>query len=219
MFAALLKALRTLAQPYFLNMLLLSLAVTVVAFGILFLIVGYLLSATDFVSIGWLEVILDWTAGLGTGVVAWFLFPALLPLVASLFLEQIAGRIERREYGIANPPSLAFWPEVLAGLKFAGLSLILNLIVLPLYLIPVLFPFVYYSLNSYLLGREFFETVAGRHIGRKAADALRRQHRTPVLLTGVIIALCATLPVAGLFAPFASVGMMVHLYQAMNNRV
>lgn len=218
MLVTLLKTFRTLARPYFLNMLLLSLAATVVVFGILFMIVGYLLTATAFVSTGWLEVILDWTTGLGTGVLAWFLFPALLPLVASLFLEQIAGKIERREYGLSNPPSPAFWPEVLAGLKFAGLALILNLIALPLYLLPVLFPFIYYGLNSYLLGREFFESVAGRHVGRKAANILRRQHRVPVLLSGVIIAICATIPVAGLFAPFASVAMMVHLYQTMKIR-
>ncbi|MEZ5931772.1 MAG: EI24 domain-containing protein [Alphaproteobacteria bacterium] len=218
MFAALLKTLRTLARPYFLNILLLSLAATVVAFGILFLIVGYLLSVTAFVSTGWLELILDWTAGLGTGVLAWFLFPAFLPLVASLFLEQIAGTIERREYGLANPPSLTFWPEVRAGLKFTGLALILNLMALPLYVIPVLFPFVYYALNSYLLGREFFETVAGRHVGRKEANAVRRQHRVSVLLAGLIITLGATLPLVGLFAPFASVALMVHLYQTMKIR-
>ena len=132
-----------------------------------------------------------------------------------MFLEQIAGRIERREYGIANAPLLAFWPEVAAGLKFAGLALILNLMALPLYFVAPLFPFVYYSLNSYLLGREFFETVAGRHVGRRAANAFRKQNRTLVLMAGLIIALGATFPLAGLFAPFASVALMVHLYQRM----
>ena len=171
MLAALFKTFRTIGRPYFWNMLVLSLLVTAVAFGVLFLTVGYILSTTAFVSTGWLDTILDWTAGLGTGVLAWFLFPALLPLVASLFLEQIAGRIERREYDLEPLPSLPFWPEVLAGLKFTGVSLLLNLIALPLYLVPVLFPFVYYTLNSYLLGREFFETVAGRHVGRREASS------------------------------------------------
>lgn len=219
MVTALLKTFRTLLRPYFLGMLLLSLAATALAFGVLFLIIVYVLSATAFVSTGWLDLVLDWTAGFGAGVLAWFLFPALLPLVASFFLEQIAGRIERREYGLAEPPSLAFWPEVLAGLKFAGLALFLNLIAVPLYLVAPLFPFVYYPLNSYLLGREFFETVAGRHVGRKAANGLRRQHRTPVLLSGLMIALGATIPLAGLFAPFASVALMVHLYQRLKIRV
>ncbi len=215
MLAALRKTFRTLSQAYFLNMLLLSLVATAAAFGALFVTVGYLLSATEFVATGWLEVILDWTAGLGTGLLAWFLFPALVPLVASLFLEQVSGRIEQREYGLPPPPPRPFLPEVLAGLRFAGLALLLNLIALPLYLIPVLFPFVYYAMNSYLLGREFFETVAGRHVGRTAANALRRQRPLPVQLAGLIIALCATLPIAGLFAPFIGVAMMVHLYQAM----
>lgn len=219
MVGALLKTLRTLVRPYFWSMLLLSLAATALAFGILFSIIVYVLAATAFVSTGWLDVVLDWTAGFGAGILAWFLFPALLPLVASLFLEQIARRIERREYGLADPPSPAFWPEVIAGLKFAGLALFLNLMALPLYFAAPLFPFVYYSLNSYLLGREFFETVAGRHVGRKAATSLRRQHRTSVLLSGLAIALGATIPLAGLVAPFASVALMVHLYQTLQTRL
>ena len=215
MLAALFKTFRTIGRPYFWNMLVLSLLVTAVAFGVLFLTVGYILSNTAFVSTGWLDTILDWTAGLGTGVLAWFLFPVLLPLVASLFLEQIAGRIERREYDLEPLPSLPFWPEVLAGLKFTGVSLLLNLIALPLYLVPVLFPFVYYTLNSYLLGREFFETVAGRHVGRREASILRREHRLQVQLTGLIIAVCATLPLVALFAPFIGVAVSVHLFQAI----
>lgn len=215
MLSALLKTFRTIGQPYFLSMLLLSLVATAVAFGALFVTVGYVLSATAFVATGWLDVILDWTAGLGTGILAWFLFPVLLPLVASLFLEQAAGRIERREYGLDAPPALPFWPEVLEGLKFAGRALSLNLMALPLYLVPVLFPFIYYALNSYLLGREFFETVAGRHTGRHTAKALRREQRLQVLLSGLIIALCATLPFVALFAPFIGVAVAVHLFQAM----
>jgi CysZ protein len=215
MVAVLLKTLRTIGKPYFWTMLLLSLVVTAVTFGLLFVAVGYLLGATAFVSIGWLDTILDWTTGLGTGILAWFLFPALLPLVASLFLEQIAGRIERREYDLAPPPSLPFLPEAIGGLKFAGLSLSLNLLALPFYLIPVLFPFIYYGLNSYLLGRDFFETVAGRHMGRKAAHRLRREHRLSVLLSGLIMAVAATLPFVALFAPFFGVALSVHLVRSV----
>ena len=215
MFAALLKTFRTIGQPYFLSMLLLSLVATAAAFSVLFLIVGYLLSTTALVSAGWLDALLDWTAGLGTLILVWFLFPVMLPLVASLFLEPVAGRIERREYDLKTPPSLPIGPEMLEGLKFAGLSLLLNLLALPLYLVPLLFPFIYYALNSYLLGREFFETVAGRHVGRKAAGTLRRKHALKVLLFGFVIALCATLPLAALFAPFIGVAATVHLFQAI----
>ncbi len=216
MFAALLKTFRTIGRPYFLTMLLLSLLVTATAFGVFFMIIGYLLSATAFVPTGWLDTILDWTAGLGTLILAWFLFPAMLPLVASIFLEQIAGRIELREYGIEDPPSVPVSQEVVAGAKFAGFSLFLNLIILPLYLIPVLIPVIYYGLNSYLLGREFFESVVGRHMGRKAANALRRKHRLLVLFSGLMIALCATLPLATLIAPFIGIAVTVHLVQALH---
>jgi len=215
MFGALFKTIGMMGRPYFLIMLLLPLLITAAAFGVFFVIIGYLLSATAFVSIGWLDVMLDWTAGLGTLVLAWFLFPALLPLVASVFLEQVAGRIEQREYGLEEPPSLPVSQEVVAGAKFAGFSLFLNLIMLPLYLVPVLMPVIYYALNSYLLGREFFESVAGRHMGRKAANALRREHRLLVLFSGLIITLCANLPLATLIAPMIGIAVAVHLVQSL----
>jgi uncharacterized protein involved in cysteine biosynthesis len=215
MFATLVKTFRTIGSGYFLTMLLLPLLVTAAAFALFLVAIGYLLSATAFVSTGWLDAVLDWTAGLGTVVLAWFLFPALLPLVASIFLEQFAGRIEREEYGVEDPPSLPISQEMMAGAKFAGLSLSLNLASLPFYFIPPLIPVVYYGLNSYLLGREFFESVAGRHIGRHAANTLRRENRLLVLCSGLMIALCATLPLATLIAPFVGVANAVHLVQAL----
>ncbi len=217
MFAVLLKTFKTISRSYFLTMLLLTLLVTAAVFGAFFLIVGYLLNATAFVSTGWLDTVFDWTAGLGALFLAWFLFPALLPMVASIFLEQIAGRIEQREYGLEDPPSLPVSQEVIAGVKFAGFSLLLNLVSLPFYLIPPLIPVIYYGLNSYLLGREFFESVAGRSMGRKAAKDLRRQHRLAVLFSGLMIALCATIPFATLIAPFIGVAVMVHLVQTLKN--
>ena len=218
MFVPLVRTFRTIGSAYFLTMLLLPLLVTAAVFAVFFVAIGYLLSATAFVSTGWLDVVLDWTAGLGTLVLAWFLFPALLPLVASIFLDQFAGRIEQQEYGLEDPPSLPVSQEMIAGAKFAGVSLSLNLASLPFYLIPPLIPVVYYGLNSYLLGREFFESVAGRHIGRRAANDLRREHRLLVLFSGLAIALCATLPLATLIAPFVGVAVAVHLVQALTRK-
>ncbi len=215
MFAALFKTFGTIGQPYFLTMLLLPIVVTAIAFGVFFLAVGYALTATALVSTGWLDTVIDWVAGLGTLVLAWFLFPALLPLVASIFQEQMAGRIETQEYGLQEPSALPVSQEVVAGAKFAGYSLFLNVIILPLYLIPPLIPVIYYGLNSYLLGREFFESVAGRRIGRQQAMALRRANRLPVLCAGLMTALSATLPLATLIAPFIGIVVTVHLVQAL----
>ncbi len=211
---AFLKTLRTAFKAYFIRMLLLSLGITAIGYAVFFYGVTWILGATSFISIGWLEWILDWLAGIGTGIIAWFLFPAILPLIASMFMEVIAGQIEKQEYDMAKPPSLPFWPEVWNGLAFAGWSLLLNVLVLPFYLFAPLIPFIYYSLNAYLLGREFFEIVAGRHIGRREAKLMRQtSYRFHVFMAGLVIAVSVNIPIINLFAPFIGVAIMVHLYQ------
>ncbi len=203
---------------YFLKMLLLSLAATGIAYAIFFYGIIWLLGATAFVSSSWLELALDWFAGIGTGILAWFLFPAILPLIASLFLEQIAGSIEKREYGITDVPSLPFWGEIMSGLSFAGLALLINLLLLPFYLFPLLFPFIYYPVNAYLLGREFFETCAARHVGRREAREFRKAYRFQILLAGGMLVAMTNTPFVNLFAPFIGVAIMVHVFQLIKPR-
>lgn len=209
------KTLRTLTSAYFVKMLLISLAATGAGYAVFFYGIIWILGNTAFVSIGWLDWVLDWFAGIGTGVLAWFLFPAILPLIAAMFLEQIADRIEIREYDIKNPPSLPFWGEVASGASFAAFSLFVNLLLLPFYLFPFLFPFLYYPVNAYLLGREFFETCSARHVGRKEARELRKAYRFNVMLAGGLLVVIVNTPVLNLFAPFIGVALMVHLYQRL----
>lgn len=214
-FTSVLKTLRTLRTGYFMKMLLLSLAATGIGYVIFFYGIVWLLGSTTFVSISWLEWVLDWFAGIGTGILAWFLFPAILPLIASMFLEQIAGSIERREYGMEKAPSLPFWPEVANALSFAAFSIFINLLLLPFYLIPLLIPFLYYPVNAYLLGREFFETCAARHVGRREAREIRKSYRLGVMLAGGVIVAATNIPGVNLFAPFIGVAVMVHLYRQL----
>lgn len=211
-FKAVHKTLNTLRSGYFLKMLLLSLLATGAGYAIFFYGIVWALNSTIFVTIGWLEWVLDWLAGIGTGILAWLLFPAILPVIASLFLEQIAGSIEKREYGMAETPSLPFWPELMSSLSFAGFVLFINLILLPFYLFPVLIPFLYYPVNAYLVGREFFETCAARHMGRREARELRKSYRFAVMLAGGALVGITNIPIANLFAPFLGVAIMVHLF-------
>src|SRR3546814_18267334 len=65
-------------------------------------------------------------------------------------------------------------------------DLILNLLVLPLYLVLIWIPplnlLLFYLLNGYLLGREYFEMVAVRRLDLAAAKRLRRAFRGQVIL-------------------------------------
>ena len=180
---------------------------------------------------GWLVAGLahwiDWLAHFGTLVLtvalSWFLFPVAVTAVVGFFLEAVAGAVESRHYPGRQPArQQAFLAMVRSSLRFACVALLLNLILLPAYLLLLLFPplylLVFYSVNGYLLGREYFELVAYRRLEERAADDLRRSYRGRVMLAGVVMAFMLTIPVFNLVAPIAATAFAVHLFEAMRKQ-
>ena len=89
---------------------------------------------------------------------------------------------------------------------------------LPFYLI-LLFTAVgplilFLVLNSYLLGREYFELVAVRHFLTQDARKIRRAHRDSVFLAGGLITVMFMIPFLNLLAPIVGAAMMVHVFHA-----
>jgi len=165
---------------------------------------------------GWLDSLVNWTVGVLTGVGGWFMLPALTVGVAGLFQETAIARVERVDYpGAGGAKALNFWPELLHDLKFTAWALLLNACLLPLYLIGVGFV-ASIALNSYLLGREFFETAAGRHLGKAGARALGRGHRKAVYGGGLAITLMAVVPLVNLFVPILATVWMAHVFHGLD---
>jgi uncharacterized protein involved in cysteine biosynthesis len=74
---------------------------------------------------------------------------------------------------------------------------------------------IYLALNGYLLGREYFELVAGRRLPWSKVVGLRRRVRGRLWLAGVAIALLLTVPVFNLVAPVVAIAFMVHLFEGL----
>ena len=91
--------------------------------------------------------------------------------------------------------------------------LLVFLLLGPLFLLGPLIPFVFYAVNGYLLGREYFELVAMRRLDPDAARRLRRAHRGELFVAGVVMAFLLTLPVVNLLAPVVITAAMVHLFE------
>jgi uncharacterized protein involved in cysteine biosynthesis len=86
-----------------------------------------------------------------------------------------------------------------------------NLLALPLYLVPGLNVVVFYAMNAYLLGREYFELVALRRLDPRTARGLRRAHRLRFFIAGLLMAALFTIPVVNLVASLIAAAFMVHL--------
>lgn len=165
-----------------------------------------------------IETIASIGSAVGSLILSWILFPLLLPIIVSFFDEKIAGRVEHHFYRDLPIPQYPFWPTFWQDVRFSLWAVFLNIVCLPLYLIPLVNLVLYYLLNGYLLGQQFFRMAAGRHISRPDAQILMVRHRWLILTGGAMIAFCATVPLLNLVSPFLGVAMMIHLFQGLNGR-
>lgn len=211
---ALFKAAAQLGDPAIRRVLWISLGLSVLTFVLLWTGVGYLLTHTTVYSIGWLETAIDVLGGFATLALSWLLFPVFVSTTTGFFLEGVAEAVERRHYPDLPPARSQPLREVLSSTSaFFGVTVLLNVIMLPFLLMPPLFPFVFYSVNGYLLGREYFDMVAVRRIDSLQARSLGRRHWRTLFTAGVLIAFLLTIPIVNLLAPLIGTSMMVHVFE------
>ncbi len=236
MFAALAKSFSQTWDPAFRRTLAISVAVSLAVFVLLWALAWWGLSAAGAALSAWLGAreadswwieVLQWVLGggavVGVLVVSFFLFPAVMVLVMSPLLEDIAGAVEARHYPGLPAARAQPWGEVIAGaLGFIAISLALNILALPFYLLLLFLPpfnlFVFYLLNGYLLGREYFEIVAVRRLDMATARRLRRTYRGRVFMAGVVIALLLTVPLVNLITPIVATAFMLHVFEGLRRR-
>jgi CysZ protein len=134
-------------------------------------------------------------------------------LFGTFFLDRVAGRIEARDYPQAPALPTRFWPALRAGLRLAGMVLGADLLLLPLDIgLPGLGELLSVIANGWLLGWEYFELAALRHLTVGEADALRKSHGWQVWGGGIAIAFLSEVPLLDLVAPLFGTALMVHLF-------
>lgn len=208
------RALAQFRDPRFRQPLWWSLGLAALVFVLLWAGLAALLAHTRFFETVWLEWAVEALGGLAAIALTIILFPGVALAALSLFLERVVEAVEARHYpGLPLPRRLTL-AEVLPGLaRFLALSVVLNLLALPLYLVPILNVVVFYVLNGYLLGREYYEMVAPRRLEPPQASRLWRERRGWAFGAGVLIAIASTLPMVNLAAPVAGVAAMTHLVE------
>ena len=172
---------------------------------------------------GWvkdvLTFLLDAGALLSVLIASFFLFPAILTLTMSFFLEEIATAVEKRHYPDQAPARAQPLRESLVGaLTFGIVTLLANVILLPFYFIPLVNIPIFYAVNGYLLGREYFELVGVRRLELPETKGLRRRFRFRVLLAGVVVALLLTIPLVNLVTPIVATAFMLHIFERLRLR-
>ena len=152
-------------------------------------------------------------------VLGFFLMAPVAAAFAGLFSEQVATRVEEIHYPTARGAEPDFWDGLLESLPVIGLVLLVG--VLSLVLTPFLGPLapvLFYVANGWLLGREFFQMAASRHLRAPQATALRRRLSGQVTALGILIALLLTVPVLNVVVPVLAAAGFTHLYQISASR-
>jgi uncharacterized protein involved in cysteine biosynthesis len=138
--------------------------------------------------LGWLYGAARLVLSLGAFVLGLVISPVAAMFIGGLLFDTAASRVERA-LGAPSPRKSGLIEAVFTGVRMAIPSLLLNLLVLPLYVIPGINAIVFVSINGYLMGRDFAMAAAMRRLPFKDAKALRRSMRGSVFLVGVVCAL------------------------------
>src|SRR6516225_4246245 len=188
MLTALCRALYALSTPPLRRIVALGLAVAILTFALLWLAVAgvlYNIAFFDWRPLNWLA---DLMGGLAVLALSWLFFPALATLIMSFFLERVAAAVEALDYPGYGPPRRQPIRETLGAMvRLTALTLLLNLLALPVYLlVPGINLFLFLALNGYLLGREYCEVVALRRRDPGGANLTRSRFvlRVSLVATG-----------------------------------
>jgi uncharacterized protein involved in cysteine biosynthesis len=168
----------------------------------------------------WLNDTIRWLGGGGVVVLGVLLFPASFGIVVSVFMEKVADIVESRHYPELGPArGISIWTGIWTGVAFLLALIVLNLAMLPLYIVALfvvgLGAVLFYALNGWLTGRMYYEQVALRRRSPADVKAWRRANAGMLWLTGIAIVFLGTIPVLNLLVPVVGTAAMVHVAQTL----
>ena len=224
MIGSLVRAASQLPQPELLRPLLLSLVGAVIMILICGLFSWILLDRFSYFGIGMIDRFIALSGAMIFVAGAFLFYPSTVMMVAGFFLDGVADAVESRHYPGLPPPRAQGIREIFgSALTLLAMTVVLNIVLLPVYVLSFLVPglslVLFYLVNGYLFGREFFTIVAGRRLNPVDGEVMRRACRVPIFGAGVIIVVLTTIPVVNLAAPVLATAFMVHVFHRLRRRM
>lgn len=167
--------------------------------------------------VGWIDTLVSGVSLVMMLMLSVFLMVPVASLFTGLFLDQVADAVEARHY--PHLPAAAPMPlgqSIMDALGFLAVLIAANTAALVIYLLtPIAAAPIFWIMNGYLLGHEYFQLVALRRLGRDGARAARRRHAGRIWLAGVLMAVPLTIPVVNLLVPVLGVASFTHLFHRL----
>ena len=170
--------------------------------------------------IRWLDDLLTFSSVFLMLALSVFLMVPVASAITSMFLDEVAQAVEDRHYPNLPPvPGMPFYDALKDTVNFLGVIIAANVVALVVYAIfPPAAVFIFWALNGFLLGREYFTLAAMRRIGRPAAKVLRRKHAGTIWLAGILMAMPLSVPLINLVIPVLGAATFTHIFHALNDQ-
>lgn len=224
-FRSFFRALGQLGDPRFRRVVWLgvglSLALLVASYAGLLLLVQSLAPDTLEIPlvgpVGGLDTLLSFGSAIFMLVLSVFLMVPVAAAFSGLFLDDVAKAVEQRHYPHLPPARRVPLADALIGsVNFFGVLVAVNLVAFVVVIWAGPFaPVLFWGVNGWLLGREYFDMAAERRMDRTAARALRRKNSLRVWAAGTLMAAPLSVPLVNLFIPVLGAATFTHIVQAL----
>ena len=166
----------------------------------------------------WLDDLLSWGSLLLMLVLSVFLMIPVASAITSMFLEEVAAAVEDRHYPqLPRADPISFADGLRDTIAFLGVLIAANSAALLLYVfLPFASIFIFWALNGFLLGREYFTLAAMRRVGRQGAREMRAAHAATIWVAGTLMAIPLTIPILNLVVPILGAATFTHIFHALN---
>jgi len=227
-FTAFLKTLGQIGDRAFRRVLFLGIGLSVLLlaaiYAVLFFLIGWLVPDTISLpwigQIGWVDDLTSWASLALMIVLSVFLMVPVASAFTGIFLDDVAEAVEAKHYpGLPKVKPIPVLDQIRDSIGFLAVVIGVNLVALALYFFVGPFaPLLFWSVNGFLLGREYFQMAAMRRHGRTGAKALRRQHGLTIFVAGLLMAVPLSLPLVNLVIPILGAAVFTHLVNGLSAR-
>lgn len=222
------KAIGQMGDPRFRRVLLLGVALTIALLaGFYALFLTLMNEAVDGTmvlpvigEVTWLGDLLGWGSLFLMLFLSTFLMVPVASAITSLFLDEVASAVEAKHYAHLPPvKGISFYESLRDTINFLGILIGANIVAVSLYvMLPFAAIFIFWALNGFLLGREYFQIAAMRRLGREGAKQARKEHFGLIWLAGCLMAVPLTVPLLNLFIPILGAATFTHLFHQTQMR-
>ncbi|GHE96739.1 membrane protein [Aliiroseovarius zhejiangensis] len=222
------RSVAQMADPRFRSVLMKGLALTVglliaITMGMTWL-VGFFVPDTvtlPFVGdVSWMDGVAWWMTSILMVVLSVVLMVPVAGAFTGIFLDDVADAVEARHYPSLPPaPDVPMSETIRDSLGFFGVIVGVNLVALILFFfVGPLAPILFWAVNGYLLGREYFQLAAMRRVGRVEAGRLRSRNNLQIWLAGTLMAIPLSVPLVNLLIPILGAATFTHLFHRVSAR-